>query len=88
MALMLSQGSSSTKVVILDLEKLLVTYYLLIKLKKCIMSFYFTEQTVGSTEVFCTIGQKWRNWSESDRDAFKKVATNSKSPSFEMDFLV
>ena len=43
------------------------------------MSFYSTEQTGGSAEVFCTIGEKWRNLSDSDRDAYKKVATDSGS---------
>ena len=40
------------------------------------MSFYSTEQTA---EVFRTIGEKWRNLSDSDRDAYKKVATDSGS---------
>ncbi|XP_066022576.1 uncharacterized protein [Pocillopora verrucosa] len=43
------------------------------------MSFYSTEQTGGSAEVFRTIGEKWRNFSDSDRDAYKKVATDSGS---------
>ncbi|PFX18960.1 hypothetical protein AWC38_SpisGene16641 [Stylophora pistillata] len=33
----------------------------------------------GSAVVFRTIGKKWRNFSESDRDAYKKVATDTGS---------
>ena len=43
------------------------------------MSFYSTEQTGGSEEVFRTIREKWRNLSDSERDAYKKVATDSGS---------
>ena len=68
MALMLSQACSSTKVSILDLAKFAV-YILSFKLKKCITFFYSTEQTGGTVQVFCTIGEKWSNLSESDRDA-------------------
>lgn len=37
------------------------------------------DQIGGSAEVFCIIGEKWRNLSESDRDAYKKVATDTGS---------
>ena len=43
------------------------------------MSFYSTEQTGGSAEVFRTIGEKCKNLSDSDRDTYKKVATDSGS---------
>ncbi|XP_066015411.1 uncharacterized protein [Pocillopora verrucosa] len=38
--------------------------------------FLHKEQTGGSAEVFRTIREKWRNLSDSDRDAYKKVATD------------
>lgn len=44
-----------------------------------VMSFNSAEQTGGSAEVFHIIGEKWRNLSESDRDAYKKVATDTGS---------
>ena len=50
------------------------------------MSFYSTEQTGGSAEVFRTIREKWRNLSESDRDPYKKVATDSKLPNSTLKF--
>ena len=43
------------------------------------MFFYSPKQTGGSAEIFCTIREKWKNLSESDRDAYKKVATDSGS---------
>ena len=42
-----------------------------------VLSFNFTEQIGGGAEAFRTVGQKWRDLSESDKESYRKKAADS-----------
>lgn len=42
-----------------------------------VLSLNFTEKIGGGAEVFRTVGKKWRDLSDSDKDSYRKKAAES-----------